>query len=233
VELLELSVVYCVVCCVCGGGLSPPYIGARTCGLRGIFPGSTPHCQPLSWLLSAHGGGAQLAGWRARPRPRRARLGWLSPPPPSPGCLSAGPGSAWVGGLVWLWSWVWASPLLWLFCAFQKAYFCFCFNCSRLLFLQSYHFYRYKWKHVNSTCIYVYKCIFPAFWNYVGGINMSIMTDNNEDETERRRRSGQRGWGRGWRRVIERRMTREQSCSIYIARPFSPGLGYQPGLKVF
>jgi hypothetical protein len=46
----SLSLVLCIVLCVVcvGGGLSPPYIGARTCGLRGIFPGSTPHCQPLS-----------------------------------------------------------------------------------------------------------------------------------------------------------------------------------------
>jgi hypothetical protein len=29
----------------------------------------------------------------------RVHLGWLSPPLPSPGCLSAGLASAWVGGL--------------------------------------------------------------------------------------------------------------------------------------
>jgi hypothetical protein len=99
-----------------------------------------------------------------------ARLGWLGPPPPSLSCLFAGPRSAWVGGLARLWSWVWASLLLWLFCALQKAHLCFCFTCSRLMFLQSYHFYWYKWKQVNSTCICVYECIFSSFlelcWRY-------------------------------------------------------------------
>jgi hypothetical protein len=107
-----------------------------------------------------------------------ARLGWLGPPPPLPSCFPTRPGSrCWrVLGLVLLWLWP-IAPLCLLAPSEKRipdivspvSGVCFCY-------------------HVNSTgtsgnmsVAQVYVCInvyFPPFWNYVGGINVSITTTN-------------------------------------------------------